>query len=168
MTLCSWAAWTARASFSTSSAASLGNSGAAGQLLVEAAAGTELQREEGTTLMLSDFVDLHNVGMLQAADRLRLGAEPRQVVGSGVGAGQDHLERDEAIESDLAGLVDDAHAAPAQLAQDFITGNLNDGPGRRGGALTRRFEVVRTGGQRAGVRTAGRRRGGLGHVGGGR
>ena len=40
--------------------------------------------------------------------------------GAGVGAGQDHLEGDEAVRADLPGLVDDAHAAAAQLAQDLI------------------------------------------------
>ena len=33
---------------------------------------------------------------------------------------QDHLEGDEAVQFDLPGLVDDAHAAPAQFPQDLV------------------------------------------------
>jgi hypothetical protein len=37
-----------------------------------------------------------------------------------VGAGQDHLERDRSIEPEASSLVDDAHAAAAQLVLDLI------------------------------------------------
>ena len=45
-------------------------------------------------------------------------------------AGQDHLQRHDAVEPQLAGLVDDAHAAPAQLLQQLVAGNR----GRRAGS----------------------------------
>ena len=68
--------------------------------------------------MLADLVDLHDVGVLQPGDGLGLGAEAGQLLPSpACAAGQDHLEGDEAVEPDLPGLVDDAHAAAAQLAQ---------------------------------------------------
>ena len=53
-------------------------------------------------------------------------------VGAGVAAGQDHLEGDDAVEPELAGLVDDAHAAAAQLAQDLVAGDATaaEGGGR--------------------------------------
>ena len=38
-------------------------------------------------------------------------ARKRPASAAGVGAGQDHLEGDDAVERDLPGLVDDAHAA---------------------------------------------------------
>ena len=37
--------------------------------------------------------------------------------------GQDHLQGHQAIQAHLAGLVDDAHAAAAQLAQDLVAGH---------------------------------------------
>ena len=41
----------------------------------------------------------------------------------GVLARQNHLDRDEAIQIELASLIDDAHAAPAKRLQDLITRN---------------------------------------------
>ena len=74
------------------------------------------------------------------------GRPPRPRRGSGAAAGaawlagQDHLERDQAIEAELPGLVDDAHAAAAQLAEDFIAGDVGAGSSR----LSRR---IATGGR---------------------
>ena len=39
-------------------------------------------------------------------------------------AGQDHLEGDEAVEADLPGLVDDAHAAAGDLLQHFVVAEV--------------------------------------------
>ena len=57
------------------------------------------------------------------------GRRPRPRSGSGpvcsalaCAAGQDHLERDQPVEADLPGLVDDAHAAAPQFAQDLVAG----------------------------------------------
>ena len=47
--------------------------------------------------MLADLVDLHDVRVLQPGDRLGLGAEARELRRPGVGAGEDHLEGDEAV-----------------------------------------------------------------------
>jgi hypothetical protein len=38
----------------------------------------------------------------------------------GEAAAQKHLERHQAVQPDVPGLVDDAHAAPADLRQDFV------------------------------------------------
>ena len=43
--------------------------------------------------MLADFVDLHDVGMLQPGHRPGLGAEPREMIAARVVAGEDHLDR---------------------------------------------------------------------------
>jgi hypothetical protein len=69
-------------------------------------------------------VDLHDVGVLESGNGLSLRAEAGQVGAAGVVAGQDHLQRHQAAQADLTGLVDDAHAAAAQLAQDLVAGNL--------------------------------------------
>ena len=46
----------------------------------------------------------------------RVGHERR----AGMGAGQDHLERDQSIQLRLSRQVDDTHAASAQLTNDLI------------------------------------------------
>jgi hypothetical protein len=48
-------------------------------------------------VVLADLVDLHDVRVLQARHCLGLGAEAGQVVGPGVGPGQDHLQRHQAV-----------------------------------------------------------------------
>jgi hypothetical protein len=65
-------------------------------------------------------MDLHDMRMLKTRLGFGLDAEPRQGFRPGMVAGQDHLEGDDAVEADLAGLVHNAHAAPAQLAEDLI------------------------------------------------
>ena len=67
-------------------------------------------------------------GCCELGDGLGLDAEARALVRAGVAAGEDHLEGDEAVELRLPGLVDDAHAAAAQLALNLETGDF--GPAR--------------------------------------
>src|SRR5262249_21123181 len=76
--------------------------------------------------------DLHDVGVLQPGDRLRLAAEPLAVLGGGEGPGQDDLQGDGAVEPGLPGLVDDAHAAAAQLFEDDGAGEEGQVGRRRG------------------------------------
>ena len=98
----------------------------------------------------ADLVDLHDAGVLQAGDGLRLQAKTRQLFRAGIRPGEDHLEGDEAVERHLPGLVDHPHAAAAQLFE-----NLEAGDGRPG--LDRRRRRGR--GQRSGLAGGGRRRG---------
>ena len=114
---------------------------------VQAAAVDELQLEERQAVGLADVVDLHDVGVLQAGDGLRLGQEAGGGLGAGMGAGQDHLQGAGAVQADLPGLVDDAHAAAAQLAQDLVAGDGGDGAaGRlRGGAAIATWSRRRAG-----------------------
>jgi hypothetical protein len=72
--------------------------------------------------VLADLVNLHDAGVVQPSHRLRLDLEARQLLGAGVAAGQDHLQCDDPIQLRLPGLVDDTHAATAQLAQDLVAG----------------------------------------------
>ncbi len=85
--------------------------------------------------MVADFVDVHDVGVLQPGGRLGLAAEPRQVLRRGVLPCQNHLEGDDAVQALLAGAIHHAHAPPAQHAQDFVPG---DAPGHRGNVPGRR------------------------------
>src|SRR5262249_45623801 len=75
----------------------------------------ELQREKGHPFLFADFVQLDDVWMIEAGDGLGLDLKH-----GGVLAGQDRLESDEAIGLDLPGLVDDAHAATADLLKLLI------------------------------------------------
>ena len=100
--------------------------------------------------MLADLVDLHDVGVLQSGDRLRLDAEPLPLRGAGISAAQDHFQGDDAVEADLPGLVNDAHAAAVQLLQDLVAGHgqahrwRRPGAGRRG-PVGRKFGAGRIG-----------------------
>ena len=89
----------------------------------EAAARDELQREVGLAVVLADLVDLDDVR--GAASRATASASVRNRASwpsAGVRAGQDHLQGDQAVQAELPGLVDDAHAAPAELAEDLVAG----------------------------------------------
>ena len=77
--------------------------------------------------MLADLVHGHDVRMLQPGDRLRF--EPI----SCMVAGEDHLEGDFAIGSDLKSAIDDPHAAAADLGEDPIAGHLRKRQGCRAG-----------------------------------
>ena len=74
-------------------------------------------------VLLADLVNLHDVGMLQAGDGFGLFTETSNLLGVGIFAGENHLERHEALEVDLAGLVNPSHPTAAQDAQDLITGD---------------------------------------------
>ena len=97
--------------------------GPAVDLLGEAAAVDEFEGEVGEATGLADVVDLDDIGVLEAGDGLGLPVEAGQGLGAGVGAGQDHLERDQTTQVDLAGLVNDPHAAAAQLLEDLEAGD---------------------------------------------
>ena len=70
------------------------------------------------------------------ADRLRFALEPRPLVRPGVGAGDQHLEGDEAVEPEVPGLVDQAHAPAPEEGLHLIAGYLRQlgarMPGERG------------------------------------
>ena len=94
------------------------------QVLREAAAGHVFHGEEGTAGGLADIVDLNDIGMPQACQRLDLGAKAGQVGGAGLEAGQDHLEGDFAAKTEMPGLVDDAHSPSTEQPQYLVTRNL--------------------------------------------
>jgi len=102
----------------------------------EGAAVDELHDEEREALVVVGVEDLDDVRVGELGGGLGLGAQAGALAGVGVVAGQDHLDRDDPARVDLAGLVDDPHAAPADLLQDVIAA---DAPaGARRGRLPRR------------------------------
>ena len=52
----------------------------------------------------------------------------KELLSTGMRAGQNHLERDPAFECDLLGKVDNAHAAASQLVQDLVAWDGREGP----------------------------------------
>ena len=129
--------------------------GALAEPLGQAAPLDELQGEVREPGVLADLVDLDDARVLELGDRLGLGPEPRELIGRGVGPGQDHLEGDVAVEAELAGLINDAHAAAAQLLDEPIA-DRPDRPGwggavgRPGGGCVERLVVGGGGGAGAG------------------
>jgi hypothetical protein len=71
-------------------------------------------------LILGDGIDLHDVGVRQSRGALRFAHEPLDVVGILRQVFAQDLECDEAVETLLMGLVDHAHATPAQLGDDTV------------------------------------------------
>ena len=111
----SWAAWTARASVTISSAAWRPGWGVPASRSARLPAFEQLQRDERQAVDLADLVDLDDVGMAEPGDGLGLDPEAGEVVGAGLAAAADHLEGDQAVQARLPGLVDDPHAAFAEL-----------------------------------------------------
>ena len=119
-----WAWATASAASATSVAARLGVVLVPVQQRHQAAAGDELHREVVLAVVLADLVDRDDAGVVEQRHGLGLVLEPPQLVVAGEQAGLDHLQRHRAVEADLAGLVDDAHAAAAQLAADLVVAEV--------------------------------------------
>jgi hypothetical protein len=80
-------------------------------LLLQAAAVDEFEGQVREAAGLTDVVNLNDIGVIEAGDGLGFLLEPRQDTGASVGAGQNHLEPDQATQVGLAGLINDAHAA---------------------------------------------------------
>ena len=79
-----------------------------------------------------DLVDRHDVRVVEAGRRLGLEEEPPPLGLRGERAGLDDLQRDDAVEAPLAGLVDDAHAAPRDLLQQLEVAEVQAEGGRSG------------------------------------
>ena len=69
---------------------------------------------------MTGFVHPNDVRMLDPGGDLGFCLEPGDLIGGRHRPGQDHLERDDPIEVDLSGAVDDAHAAAADFAEQHV------------------------------------------------
>src|SRR6266849_1631874 len=105
----------------------------AAQVVRQAAPFYQLQREKWMAPLLADFINLHNVGMLQTGDGLGFLAEAGDFFRIGMLSGQNDFERYQALETDLPSFVNAAHAAPAEHAQDFVAADY--GPIRINGSI---------------------------------
>ena len=83
----------------------------------------KLHDDEGLAFFLPDFMDRADVGMVQTRGRLSLALEAQhglRVVGYFL---RQKLQGDEAVQVDVLGLVDDAHATAAELLNDAVMRN---------------------------------------------
>ena len=88
--------------------------------VLEGYAVEELHGNEGLLAVLADFVDGADVGMIEGGGGARLAAKTLQSLGiAGEIVGQE-FERDEAAECGVLGLIDDTHAAAAQLFENPV------------------------------------------------
>jgi hypothetical protein len=99
--------------------------------LRQAAALHPFEGKKRPSSRLLHLEDLHNVGMLQPRDGLRLATEAREI--GGVGAAQ-HLQRNRPPQLAVPGFVDHAHAAAGDLAENRIIGQLRGNAGFSRGA----------------------------------
>jgi hypothetical protein len=97
----------------------------------EAPPGDQLHGEVALAVVLAHLVERHDPGVVEQRHGLGLVLEPPQIVVVGQDAGLDHFKGHRPVETELAGLVDDAHAAAAQLAADLVVAEVGD-PGAAG------------------------------------
>src|SRR5262249_49184390 len=103
----------------------------------------------------SNFVDRHDVGVIQVSRGFRFGLEATHVVGRRELAAENHLEGDESIEADLARLVNDAHSAACDLFLQLVIAEVADCAKRRDGGGVAQPNRWDFGGQRRAVRWRG-------------
>ena len=88
-------------------------------------------------LMLTHLEDRDDPRVVEVGGRLGLDVEAFDIGLGGELAGEDHLQRDGAVEANLPRPVDDAHAAPGDLLEQLVVAEVADGLGpisrRRGG-----------------------------------
>ena len=70
-------------------------------------------------VLLPGGVNRHDVGVVQLRGRFRLAAEALHRLGGQPQAAREDFQGHRAVERHLPGLVDDAHAAPAELPADL-------------------------------------------------
>ena len=75
-------------------------------------------------IVLTNFEDWHNAGMIETRGRLGFALKAKDVFLASQLAGQNHLERYDSIQFDLAGLVDDTHSASRNLLEQLIVAKI--------------------------------------------
>ena len=89
-----------------------------GEDAVESHAGDQLHDVVGQSLVFANAEHGHDVGVMQPGGGLCLAAEAFEMFGGKSCPAEQHLERHAPRQGALLGLIDDAHAAPADLADD--------------------------------------------------
>ncbi len=139
----------------------------AGQPLGQAIPFDEAHRVVMTALVLAELENRHDARMLQLGGGRGLGVEAFDVLRAGETAAEDHLQGHHAVEPDLAGLEDDAHAAASDLLDQLVVAeqralfNIPAAGRRRAGARVRcaqRRRLIRFDRRRDGQRLVKRQR----------
>ncbi len=81
---------------------------------------------------LLEPVDVRDVWMVQRREHLRFTTKSREAIGIVGDGGQQHLDRDVAIQLRVVGAIDLAHAADTKQADDFIWTESRAGNERQG------------------------------------
>ena len=122
-----WAAWIARASVTTSSAACASRLGGSRQAVAQVPSLQQFQRAVREDLGpvriatgLAGLIDLDDIVVVQPGDCLGLGFEAGEMFGESPATGLDHLQGDLAAQLPVEGPVNDTHSAPTQFTQDFV------------------------------------------------
>src|SRR5205807_6600624 len=79
-------------------------------------------------LVLADFVNGHDIWMLQLSDGLGLGAKALHVRRAGHLPAENRFDRHDPVQPDLAGLVNDSHTAAGDFLQQFVISETADFP----------------------------------------
>jgi hypothetical protein len=85
----------------------------------------QLEGQEGRPVLLADLVDLHDIGMGQARERLRLTDQSLAVTRVAAALRCEHLERDQAVELGVPRRIDDAHAAGPDAVHELVAADAN-------------------------------------------
>ena len=88
-----------------------------------------LHRDVVDAVLLAGVVDRHDVRVVELRGALGLAQEVLQRLRILLQRVGQHLERDDAVEHGVLGLVDDAHAAAAELAEDLVAARLGGARG---------------------------------------
>src|SRR5215831_5020065 len=86
----------------------------------ECAAAYELERDPQPAAVLDQIVDLHDMGVAELCHHARLLAEAPGDVAATPEMKWQLLERDLALEHGVECVIDDAHAAAAELTEDLV------------------------------------------------
>jgi len=76
--------------------------------------------------MFPDLVDREDVWVVEVGRGFGLGMEAGHIRRTGQLAGQDHLERDFAIQRNLPGSKDHSHPTPSDLRNEFVIPKIAD------------------------------------------
>jgi len=94
----------------------------------------KLHGDERFAVLVVDFVDGADVGVIEGRRRLRLPLKAGQGLGVFCDVIGEKLQGDKAVEGHVLGLVDHAHAAAAKFFYDVV---VRDGPPDHSGQILR-------------------------------
>src|SRR5260370_15493463 len=97
------------------------------ELIRQASACHQLQREERQSVDLADFKDLHDIGMLQPSNGVGFRAKARRLFRQATQLRQQNLQSHPAVRPVLPGFVNYPHSPPTQFLEDLIAGKDRKG-----------------------------------------